>query len=105
VVIPNYLVPFCERRLPEFDLVHNALSLNEMSAKQVAYYLGFIDEHLAEDGVFHLAGGGKYLEYHQDALDAASRRLRLRKLYRGKVEGIPVIDWPNTFFESNSKGR
>ncbi len=105
VVIPNYLVPLCERRLPKFDLVHNALSLNEMSAKQVAYYLGLIDEHLAEDGVFNLSGGGKYLEYHQDALGAAIRRLRLRKLYRGKVEGIPVIDSPNTFFESNSKGR
>ena len=100
VFIPNYLVPLHERHLPKFDLVHNALSLNEMSAKQVAYYMTLIDEHLTPDGVFHLCGGEKHLEYHQDALGAAMRRLPVRKLYRGNVKGIPVMDRPNSFFES-----
>src|SRR5687767_8910321 len=100
VFVPNYLVPAWKHRLPKFDLIHNALSLNEMSGKQVAYYLDLIDEHLGEEGVFHLSRGGRYLDYHQDALGAATRRLRLRKLYHRDVEGIPVIDAPNSFFES-----
>lgn len=100
VLVPNHLVPSYEPRLPPFDLVHNALSLNEMNAKQVAYYLDFIDRRLAEGGVFHLCGGGRYLDYHQDALAAAKRRLRMRKSYRGTIEGIPVADGPNSFFGS-----
>jgi hypothetical protein len=105
VFVPNYLVPAWKHRLPKFDLIHNALSLNEMNEKQVAYYLDLIDRHLAEDGVFHLSRGGKYLDYHQDALGAATRRLRLRKLYRRDVEGVPVIDAPNSFFESTIARR
>ena len=105
VFVPNYLVPAWKQRLPKFDLIHNALSLNEMSEKQVAYYLDLIDEQLSEEGVFHLSRGGKYLDYHQDALGAAKRRLRLRKLYPRDVEGIPVIDAPNSFFESTGAFR
>ena len=101
VFVPNYVVPSCRARLPRFDLVHNALSLNEMSARQVAYYLDLVDEHLADDGVFHLSRGGKYLRDHQDALGMAIGRLRLRKLYRRSVEGIPVSEAPNSFFESS----
>ncbi len=96
--VPNYLLPLYADDMPKFDLVHNALSFNEMSASQVVYYLAFVDEHLASDGALHLVGGEKYLEYHEDALALAKQRLRLRQSYKLKVREIPTLDSPHNFF-------
>lgn len=104
IFVANYLVPACLERFPKFDLVHNALSLNEMTAQQVAYYLNLINDCLSADGVFHLVGGGKLLSYHQDALAAAGQRLQTLASYDGgRVGDVPVIDWPHTFFGSGQR--
>lgn len=101
IFIPNYLLPVYLDSLPQFDLVHNAISLTEMNAKQAAYYLDLIDELLAQDGVFYLHGGMRELDYHQDALGAARKRLVAWKYYGGrKVGGIHLVKGPNSFFTS-----
>lgn len=103
IFLPNYLLPRYAENLPRFDLVHNALSLNEMTAKQVGYYVDFIGQHLNERGIFHLAGGKKYLAYHQDALRIAQGCLPLRKSYSSSVEGTRVLDSPHSFFARKKK--
>ena len=98
VFVANYLVPAYRHRFPKFDLVHNALSLNEMGAQQVEYYLNLINDSLSHDGIFHLVGGGKSLSYHEDALTAARQRLRTVASFEGgQVGDLSVIDGPHTF--------
>jgi hypothetical protein len=58
VFLPNYLLPAYASQLPRFDVIYNALSLNEMTEPQVGYYLDVIDRLLARDGVFFLEPGG-----------------------------------------------
>lgn len=101
VFVPNYLVPDYERHLPDFDLVHNAISFNEMNAQQVAYYFDLVARHMAADGVFHIAGGFKLLDYHVDALAVAIERFPNHTLYPGPhVAGHLVVDGPNTFIRA-----
>lgn len=96
-LIPNTLLPWYESRLPPIDLVHNAISLNEMSSKQVDYYLSLIDRVLAAQGIFHLSEGQKSLDYHVDAQTAATLRFARHEVYADSVNGINVIERPNTF--------
>jgi len=98
VLVPNYLVPTYERHLPDFQLVHNAISFNEMNARQVAYYFEFVERHLAGDGVFHVAGGSKVLDYHVDAVAAATGRFPNHTVYAGRdIAGHLVGERPNAF--------
>lgn len=102
VFVPNYLVPDYEPHLPDFQLVHNAISFNEMNAQQVAYYFDLVARHMDDDGVFHIAGGFKLLDHHVDALAAAIERFPNHTLYpHADVAGYPVVDGPNTFIRSN----
>jgi hypothetical protein len=98
VFVPNYLVPHYERHLPAFDLVHNAISFNEMTAAQVAYYYDLVERHMADDGVFHIAGGHKVLDYHVDAVAAAIDRFPNHAVYPDReIAGYLVGERPNTF--------
>ena len=101
VFVPNYLVPDYEHHLPDFHLIHNAISFNEMNAQQVAYYFDLVARHMADDGVFHIAGGYKLLDHHVDALAAAIQRFPNHTLYSGAdVAGHLVVDGPNTFIRT-----
>lgn len=97
-LIPNYLIPWCEARLPPIDLAHNAISLNEMSPAQVDYYLALIKRVLGPDGVFHLSEGGKYLDYHTNAQAAALGAFPHSDVYKEEtVRAAHVIERPNSF--------
>lgn len=101
VLIANYLVPLCEGALPEFDLVHNAISLNEMTADQVDYYLRLIRVHLSARGVFHLSEGEKSLSYHVDALAAGQAIFPNHLIERDRhIGSVPIIEAPNSFFRN-----
>ena len=101
VFVPNYLVPDYEPHLPDFHLVHNAISFNEMNAQQIAYYYDLVAHHLADDGVFHIAGGFKLLDHHVDALAAATQRFPNHIVHRGAYVGeYLVFDGPNTFIRA-----
>lgn len=96
-LVPNVLLPWFESRLPPIDLVHNAISLNEMSGKQVDYYLNLVDRVLGPEGIFHLSEGQKSLDYHIDAQIAATTRFARHEIYPDTVNGFNVIEKPNTF--------
>jgi len=98
LLIANHLVPAYERHLPDFHLVHNAISFNEMSALQVAYYFDLIDRHLAPDGTFHMAGGSRALDDQVDATAAAIDRFPNHALYPDRhIAGHLVAERPNVF--------
>jgi hypothetical protein len=99
VLIANYLVPAYESRLPAFDLVHNAISLNEMAQAQVDYYMRLVRAHLAPRGVFHLSEGQKSLDYHVDALEIGRGVFPNHTVERDHCIGaVPVIEAPNSYF-------
>lgn len=103
IFVPNYLVPAYEQELPDFHLIHNAISFNEMNSEQVNYYFDFVARHLAKTGVFHIAGGFKLLDYHVDALGAALERFSSPTIYPGSnIEGYQVVDGPNTFIRTEN---
>ena len=101
-LIPNVLIPWFESRLPPIDLVHNAISLNEMGSRQVEYYLNLIDRVLSQGGVFHLSEGQKSLDYHIDAQGAAIARFHRHEVHVDAVNGLNVIEKPNTFCFPNT---
>jgi hypothetical protein len=102
VCLPHSLVPAYADALPPFDVAYNAISLNEMNAKQVAFYLAFIDAHLADDGVFFLEQGGRYRDGHEDAMAAARRVFpRHRICDERTVGGLNVMAVPNSYFSAN----
>ena len=106
VFVPNYLVADYERHLPAFDLVHNAISFNEMNAKQVAYYFDLVERHMADEGVFHIAGGCKVLDYHVDAFAAAIDRFPNHTIHADRdIAGHLVGERPNTFIRRNTAIR
>ncbi|HVO40654.1 MAG TPA: putative sugar O-methyltransferase, partial [Spirochaetia bacterium] len=97
VCISNYLVPEYERFLPEMDLVHNALSFNEMNPRQVAYYYDLVARHMTRDGFFQITGGTRGLAYHVDAAAMALRRFPYHDFYRGSyIAGCLVDERLNT---------
>jgi hypothetical protein len=101
--VPNYLVPAYERHLPDFHLVHNAISFNEMNARQVAYYFDLVERHMADEGVFHIAGGQKVLDYHVDAVAAAIDRFPNHTFYPDReIAGQLVGERPNTFIRGTA---
>lgn len=104
VYIPNYLVPAVSGRLPRLDAVLNAISLNEMNAAQVDFYLGFIDAHLDEHGIFFLEQGARYRPDHEDAMAAARRRFPSHRCCPDPaVGGLPVMAYPNSYFHANRR--
>src|SRR4029078_1451014 len=103
VLVPNHLLPAYEDHLPEFHLVHNAISFNEMSAAQLSYYFDFVERHLAADGVFHIAGGTKHLDYHLDVVAAAKARFSTYDCYADShIHGHLVGERPNLFIRRSS---
>jgi hypothetical protein len=103
VFVPNYLVPEYEHHLPDFHLVHNAISFNEMNAQQVANYFDLVERHLASDGVFHIAGGQKVLDYHVDAVAAAIDRFPNNTFYPDRdIAGHLIAERPNTFIRRST---
>jgi hypothetical protein len=101
VCVPNYLVPDYEHLLPDFHLIHNANSFNEMNVQQVAYYYDLVARHMADDGVFHIAGGFKVFDFHTDARAAAIERFPNHILRAGTAVGSnQVVDRPNMFIRS-----
>lgn len=96
-LVANTLVPAYRSRMPKFDLVHNAISMNEMSAIQVEFYLGLIEDCLAPGGRFHLSQGGRHLDYHVDAIGMTRARFPIVESFDGAdVGGVPVSESPNT---------
>ena len=104
VFVPNYLVPAYAERMPRIDVAVNALSLNEMSAPQIEFYLDLIAGRLDEGGVFFLEQGAKYRDEHQDALAAAQRRFpRHHTCWETVVGGLPVLAAPNSYFYAGTR--
>jgi hypothetical protein len=104
VFLPNYLLPSYASQLPRFDVICNALSLNEMIEPQVDYYLEMIDQLLNPDGVFFLEQGGKYLDYHYDAQGAACRKFpRHRVCSDLTIAGMELMAAPNSYFYANCR--
>lgn len=98
-LLANYLLPAVEDRLPRFDLIHNAISMNEMTAKQIEDYLGLIERRLAPGGVFHLAQGTRHLDYHEDAYAMARSHFPRQRVFEGdSINEIMTPEAPNSFF-------
>ncbi len=98
-LIANYLLPHYDGLLPKFDVVHNAISLNEMTAAQVDYYGRFIKAHLAEAGVFHLAQGESYNDGHVNALEIMNSIFDKKDIVRGnELNGVRLQEDLNTFY-------
>jgi hypothetical protein len=98
IYVANYLVPACEHVFPPFDLVHNANSLNEMTDRQVAYYMKWVRAHLAPQGSFHLSGAFKTLDYHRDVVAAAAQAFPEHHVYLEPVIGTVRVMDPQHMF-------
>jgi putative sugar O-methyltransferase len=106
VLIPNYLVPWYEARLPELDLVHNAISFNEMTRDQVGYYLRLVKRRLSAGGVLNVSQGQASLDYHVDAhAIALSVFPDAEIISESGMQGVAMIELPSTFLRGDVSER